>query len=140
MEPAKKRYYYAMVAIGNNRIAIVGGESGEGFLDMVEIYHLKRKEWSSFKMKEKRNDCAAVAIDEKLFVFGGRGVEGLLSSCEMHDLCDPSHKSHILPSLSERNYGLAAVVYERTNIVVLGGYNGFQALATVFMFDTINKK
>ena len=67
----KKRYDYAMVAIGNDRIAIVGGWLDGKIVDLVDLYNLQSKEWSSFKMKEKRSLCAAVAIDEKLYVFGG---------------------------------------------------------------------
>ena len=52
---AKKRHAYAMVAVGNNRIAIVGGQvvgSGE-HLDSIDVYHLQTKKWSTYKTKEK---------------------------------------------------------------------------------------
>ena len=140
VELPQERFYYAMVGIGSNRIAIVGGYDGKS-KDCVDTYNLESKEWATFKMKEHREDCAAVAIDEKLFIFGGLRAYDCLSSCEVHDLSDPSQdESHYLPSMSEAKYGCGAVVYENTNVVVLGGKGRLQQIATIEMFDTINHR
>ena len=42
-----------------------------------------------------------------------------------------------ISSLSEARSGSAAVVYDKTKIIVLGGWNG-ECLPTVEMFDTVN--
>ena len=89
VELQTKREYYAMVAIGWDRIAIAGGWDLESrsFLDSVSVWNLRTKEWSTYKMKEARKGCAAVAIEEKLYVFGGWNRDyRRLSSCEYWDL------------------------------------------------------
>ena len=54
---------------------------------------------------------------------------------------EPTEYSYLeIPPLSEPKCGFSAVVYDKTNIVVLGGENSSQYFDTVFMFDTINNK
>ena len=117
MELSKQRTLYAMVAIGWDRIAIVGGI----------VVGTETKQWSTYEMKEGRVGCAAVAIKEKIYVFGGYklGV-GRLSSCECLDLSvdNGTSESVSIPSMSEARVYSAAVVYEKTKMIVLGGWNG----------------
>ena len=136
------RKSYAMVTIGSGRIAIVGGWDDESRspLKSVLVWNLRTKEWSTYEMKERRESCAAVAIEEKLYVIGGFNEnDGRLSSCECLDLSVDSDTSESvsLPSMSEEMNGCAAVVYDKTKIVVLGGWNGSRNLPTVEMFDAI---
>ena len=77
-------------------------------------------------------------VEEKIFIFGGF-YEGALSSCEMFNLSDPGHKSHFLTPMSEAKHRLEAVVYDKTNVVVLGGIDGdSRVLSTACILDTIN--
>lgn len=136
-----KGYGYAMVPIRNNQIAVVGGYKNGETQDSVDLYNLETGQWSSFKMKERRNYCAAVAIDNELFIFGGWNGLKRLSSCEMYDLNDQSRKSHFIPPMSQPKAGSAAVVHDGTNVVLLGGCSDDgQRLETAGMFDTISKK
>ena len=140
MELPKPCEFYAMVAIGWDRIAIVGGERHGRPLRSVSVWHVRTKKWSTYEMKEARSACAAVAIEEKLYAFGGWNRDnGDLSSCECLDLSVDSDTSESvsLPSMSEERRDCAAVVYDKTKIVVLGGWNGSRYLPTVEMFDAI---
>ena len=68
-------------------------------------------------MKEARIDCAAVSIEEKLYVFGGWNEDNRhLSSCECLDLSvdNDTSESVSIPSMSEGRSCSAAVVYDKT--------------------------
>ena len=134
-----QRDWYAMVAIGNNRIALVGGSIKGEYVDSIDVYNLETKTWSTFCMKEKHGRCAAVAIDEKLFILGGWNGSQCLSSCKTYDT--RNQELHFFTQMSAAKAGHAAVVYDNTNVVVLGGRNGADQIffKTVEMFDTINK-
>ena len=71
MELPKHRGFDAMVAIGWDRIAIVGGYTMESmtFLKSLLVWNVQTKQWSNYEMKEARSACAAVAvaIEEKLY-------------------------------------------------------------------------
>ena len=60
----------------------------------IAVWSFGTKQWSTCEMKEGRVGCAAVAIKEKIYVFGGYklGV-GRLSSCECLDLSVDSDTS-----------------------------------------------
>ena len=57
MQVEARRSCYALTAIGNDRIAIVGGFAKGEWLDSVDVWNLSTKKWKSYKMKEKRSDC-----------------------------------------------------------------------------------
>ena len=127
----KKREHYALVAIGSNRVAIVGPSN------FVDVWNIQTKAWKSYTLKKKRKRCAAVAIAERLYIFGG---EGDFSCCEMLDLSVENVKSEPLPPMKEKKYDHSAVIYDDTKIVVLGGYSSRGATTSVAMFDTMANK
>merc|ERR1712157_238183 len=55
----------------------------------------------------------------------------------MFDLDHPNPVSQDLPPMPTERFGFAAVVYDSTNIIALGGAKSRQNLATVEIFDTI---
>ena len=63
-------------------IAIVGGFDVEfdDAAQSVSVWNFETKEWSTYEMKEARSARAAVAIDEKIYVFGGGSSARLSSS------------------------------------------------------------
>merc|ERR1712176_1045352 len=87
-------------------------------------------------MKRARVNCAAVAIGEKIHILGG-DFPPERSSYEMFDLDQPNPVSQDLPPMPTERFGFAAVVYDSTNIIALGGAKSKQNLTTVEIFDTI---
>ena len=105
------RSSYALTAIGNDRIALVGGYASGAYLDSVDVWSLSTKAWKTYKMKDKRRNCSAVAIDETLFIFGGFDGIGRLSSCEMLDLSVEKSESKLLPAMTCARSSAAAELF-----------------------------
>lgn len=149
-DDSQYRSSFAMVAVGWDRIALVGGRKGcDGEpLDSVLVWNLRTKKWSNHTLKERRCDCAAVAIQEKLYILGGLTFDEEedqlvdMSSFEMLDLSVESDTAKTrtvsLPSMSKARHDHTAVIYDKTMIIVLGGFNNNDGggLATVELFCT----
>ena len=109
-----------------NKIYIIGGKTSEGITRTVMRYDLRtfRLDGDVPDLLFPRFGCSAVAIDGKIYVFGGDTVssvakEDCMRSAEVFD----GKSWSFIPKMKFKRLGSSAVVVDG-KAVVLGGYDG----------------
>ena len=134
------RHGFAACAIGN-KLYVIGGHDDydddeyDVFLSEIEVFDTISQEWSSLpNMTIERSGCAAVAVGNKIYVFGGGyNFRDILSCAEVYDVTTQEWTR--LPDMKEqREYCAATAVGNR--IYVFGGGDGYSIHSSCEVFNT----
>ena len=122
---------------GSDKIIVVGGNDKQwNVLSSVEMYDISSCEWTELPaLSQPKYRCAAIVIDDKLYVFGGYS-RSYLSECEVLDLSQPYSQFTRLPNDLPQALSFAVVVSKGHWIYVIGGWNGSNCVNTVYALDT----
>ena len=136
------RSYCGMAMWGPDKIVVVGGcnrsgiNSKEGYLRSVEIYDIFSCQWTELPSLTRRKAvCAAIVVNDKLYVFGGFDASSCLSDCEVLDLSQPESHFTRLPNDLPQSLSNAVVVSKGHWIYVVGGFNGSTSVNAVYALD-----
>lgn len=126
--------------VSTTKMIVVGGRDRDRrMLDSVEIYDFARWEWTLLPpLSRPREECAAIVVENKLYVIGGFSDGSYLSDCEVLDLNRPHQRgfTRLQSDLPEALTSLA-VVSKGHWIYVLGGYPGVEDhFDTVYALNT----
>ncbi len=126
------RIGFASCAIGD-KLYIIGGHGGYGWLSSVEVFDTITQEWSSLpNMTTKGDECAAVSVGNKIYVFGG-WYGTYLSSAEVYDVTTQGWTP--LPDMKEKRSACAATAVGN-RIYIVGGRDGSTYHSSCEVFDT----
>ncbi len=135
-------------------LVVLGGENdAESSLKSAEMYDGSTGRWRALPdMSVPRRGCAAVCVEENVYVVGGHDGTSYLKSAEMYN--GSTGRWRALPAMSKRRVGCAAVCVEGNvyvmggrdagsasavsvegSIVLMGGYDAGAFLKSVEMFD-----
>ncbi len=121
-------------AVYENRIYIIGGDTGQGVTGAVSSYDPVQKSWQALSAKPTPvADAGAVVLGGLVYVPGGRLASGEATNLlEVYDpLNDAWEKKASLP-VAVSGYALAA--YEG-KLYLFGGWDGQKALSGVYVYD-----
>ncbi|MGN0183368.1 MAG: Kelch repeat-containing protein [Candidatus Ornithomonoglobus sp.] len=112
-------------AAANNCIYIIGGYRDGQYIDEVNIYDLSAGEWSTgTPLNKKRAQAAAVCLDNKLYVFGGRNKFGFLSDFgEQYDFATNTWSYVNISENSPLIRAGAQIQYVNGMLCISGGMN-----------------
>ena len=108
------RQWFGATSTNNGKIYVTGGSSfvkDPVMLSSAEVYDTVSNKWTSLpNMDEKREGCAAVSIDGKVYVVGGYDEhQRYLASCEMFD--PDTNRWTRLPAMTQsRSYCAACAI------------------------------
>ena len=127
-------------AVVKDKIYVVGGFLQVKHLSSCEVFDpnsSSTKKWSKIpqEMKQGRSGCAAVGIDDKLYVMGGTMDHGhRLASMEVYDTTTQTWS--ILPSMNRKRSECAAVgCKELQKIFVFGGKGSWHTYDSCEVYD-----
>mmetsp|Transcript_11866 Transcript_11866/g.27520 ORF Transcript_11866/g.27520 Transcript_11866/m.27520 type:complete len:699 (+) Transcript_11866:168-2264(+) len=127
----------------NAQIFVVGGTGKDGHpLDTIEYYDRPTDMWNmvNARLKEKRRDCVAVALDQKVYILGGDkgGGDGILRSVEVLDV-ETGEITESRPMLAARSHACFGVI-DRMIYVAGGRGQGYEALDTCERYDPVRDR
>ena len=121
------RFRCSATAIDNHRLMLIGGYS-ETTNRSTLVYDTTTRLWTPLPdLNIGRWKAAIVSTNNKVYVIGGRSVNGRERSIEELDLSRNPRRWSVLPQeLATKREGCRAVVHPRNNdsIIVVGGFNG----------------
>ena len=121
------RFRCSATAIDNHRLMLIGGYS-ETTNRSTLVYDTTTRLWASLPdLNVGRWKAAIVSTNNRVYVIGGRSVNGRERSIEELDLSRNPRRWSVLPQeLATKREGCRAVVHPRNNdsIIVVGGFNG----------------
>jgi Kelch motif len=126
------------VAVIGGRLYAAGGANDTGSLRSLEIYHFKRRRWSSgpsFPFGPARNHTTGVASGGRFYVIAGRDASNF-TAVERYD--PRRSRWQDVPDLRTPRGGIASVRLRDGRIVVFGGENlvpGGTTIREVELFD-----
>jgi N-acetylneuraminic acid mutarotase len=109
-------------AVLSDTIYVIGGSETEIHgLDVVQAYNVQQDLWETNipSLNIARTNSAAVSFDEKIYVFGGRDHNQMISEVELYDPVN-SNQWVVVSQLPTPREGLSAVVVDSL-IWVIGG-------------------
>jgi N-acetylneuraminic acid mutarotase len=135
--PRQLRQRCGMAMWGSDKILVVGGRDEQlNDLRNVELYNIFSREWADLPpLRQPKRDCAAIVVNDKLYVFGGYS-RWCLSDCEVLDLSQPDSQFTHLPNALPQALSNTVVVSKGDWIYVIGGFNGSSSVNTVYALDT----
>ena len=122
------------VAVYENQIYAIGGETPKGVTGVVERYDIETDTWDTLPSKPVPvTDIQAAVIGGKIYVPGGKQENGGVT--DILEVYDPNkskweRRSSLPVALSE--YAMTAF---EGKLYVFGGWNSKQYLATVYEYD-----
>jgi len=122
------------VAVYENQIYAIGGETPNGVTGVVERYDIETDTWDTLPSKPVPvTDIQAAVIGGKIYVPGGKQENGGVT--DILEVYDPNkskweRRSSLPVALSE--YAMTAF---EGKLYVFGGWNSKQYLATVYEYD-----
>ena len=121
---------------GSDKIIVVGGHDKQHTrLSSVEMYDISSRKWTKLPpFRKPKYNCAAIVVNDKLYVFGGYS-RSYLSECEVLDLSQPDSQFTRLPNDLPQAFSHAVAVSKGHWIYVIGGWNNGY-LNTVYALDT----
>jgi DNA-binding CsgD family transcriptional regulator/N-acetylneuraminic acid mutarotase len=122
------------LAVFENQIYAIGGETAEGVTDVVQHYDPKTDQWTDLQAKPLAvSEISAVVLGGKIYVPGGRMESGNISNAlEAYDpLTDTWDTYSSMPTTLSK---YALVAYEG-QIYLFGGWNGNSYVNTVYAYD-----
>lgn len=127
------RYGFAAV-VHENKIYALGGETGDGVSNLVEVYEPETNRWITFPNKPVAvSDVHAAVIDGKIYVPGGRLDTG--EATDILEIYDPNRDRWLQgKSLPEKVSAYALVALEG-KIYLFGGRNGKETLSSVLVYE-----
>ena len=124
----------------STKMIVVGGrDQDRRMLDSVEVYDFARWEWTLLPpLRRPREECAAIVVQNKLYVIGGFSDGSYLSDCEVLDLSRPQQRGFIRLQNDLPEALTSLTVVSRGHwIYVFGGYPGVEDhFDTVFALNT----
>jgi N-acetylneuraminic acid mutarotase len=142
MPTARER---AAAAQGHDGMLYVAGGSDGPSLDLsaplktFQGYNIAADNWTKLPAMHTARDGAAAVTgpDGRIYVIGGFGTAGSLSSVEAYDPTTKSWK--FMASLATPRDGLAAVLGPDGQIYAIGGENGPETLSRVEIYNFTSK-
>lgn len=131
--PGEVRDSPALCNVADRFVYLIGGKSGDTFLNTISRYSVAEKTWSDAMppMNEGRMLTSACYISGKIYVVAGKGVNGHLNSiewCKVHE--DPVAQAvevwtkifppNIAPEFVPR-FKVCVARLNSTEIVIMGG-------------------
>lgn len=132
------RYGCAAVALSATEIMVIGGQDDgtHGHLDTAEVYNVETNQWTLLPgtLSTPRSMCAAVRIEDRVYVMGGTSRWEILNSCEVleltHHLRSTTSSNSTMsaegyqwmpgPDMRYPRQGLTAVVWDNQTVVAIG--------------------
>lgn len=130
---------YTSAVAENNRFYLLGGmDLDEGkFFNNLEVYDYVSNQWETMApMPHSRSMAASVLLDGKIYVFGGRNEDGIVTAIDIFDIA-----TGVWSSPGEMPYQAWDLMAEAANgkIYLIGGISGIgddrTALDTVSIYD-----
>ncbi|RMF56788.1 MAG: T9SS C-terminal target domain-containing protein [Calditrichaeota bacterium] len=127
----------AVAALGDSIYVIGGTQAGHNALNVVEMFQASSNTWISGlpPINFARTNSAAVAFQGKLYLFGGRNHNNIISAVEMYD--PGSNQWVVVSQLPTPREGLSAVVVDSV-IWVIGGASAQVNYDIVEIYDPQN--
>jgi N-acetylneuraminic acid mutarotase/Tfp pilus assembly protein PilX len=131
--PTARKWPNAEVA--NGKIYVFGGSSGPGYLTQNEVYDPAGNSWSTKRDLPVGTDAmASEVLGSKIYLTAGRRAGGSpTDSVLMYDTLSDNY-------VNIANYPLSILNADATTINgkihVMGGYNGFSAVANHYRYDS----
>ncbi len=125
------------VAVVNNKVYVIGGINGSGYLNTVEEYNPATNSWATrAAMPTRRAEAAAAVLDGKIYVMGGTNG----SVQHKTEIYDPATNSWVnTANLLTGRANLSAVAIGG-KIYALGGTTNTAAVKTNEEYDPATKK
>ena len=108
-------------AVVNEVIYVIGGaQTGHNALSVVEGYDIQQDSWQTgiASLNSARTNAAAVAFEDKIYLFGGRDHHDLVTDVEVYD--PATNQWSVISQIPTPREGLAAVPVDSV-IWVIGG-------------------
>lgn len=120
---------------GSGHVLVVGGDGGDGEapLDTTEIYDTEKQAWSAGPAlaEGRRRHTATLLRDRtKILIAGGEGKDGLLGSAVLFAPAESGGWAVSEGSLGEARAGHTATLLRDGAVLIAGGGEGDEALAT----------
>ena len=127
------------VAVYENLIYAIAGDTGGGVTDIVERYNPETDKWTSLASKPTAvKDVGAAVIGGKIFVPGGQLVSG--KATDILEIYDPREDSWSRgKSLPEAVSAYTIAAYEG-RMYLFGGWDGGQYLTSVYEYNPVDDK
>jgi len=127
------------VAVYENHIYAIAGDTGEGVTNVVERYDTETDDWTSLASKPTAvKDVGAAVIGGKIYVPGGQLASG--KSTEILEIFDPRSDSWSQGApLPETASAYAIAAYEG-RLYLFGGWDGEQYLTSVYEYNPVDDK
>jgi hypothetical protein len=122
------------VAVYQNKIYTIGGETAGGVTGVMEKYDVATNDWTTLKPKPLPvTDIKAAVIGGQIYIPGGRLASGELTNVlESYDLGQNLWKKHSELPIALSGYALVA--YEG-KLYMFGGWDGQRFLASTYEYD-----
>ena len=137
------RYYFGATVV-DKTVYLAGGNDyqTQHTLNTVLALDLENTQegWKSIpSMKVARARHSAIAVQGKIYVFGGYSLEGraTLASCEVYDPI--TRKWEQIPDMGQKRKE-AAVAVSDAKIIIIGGFDDQRRMNTAEMFDTVRNQ
>ncbi|XP_054160938.1 uncharacterized protein LOC128958993 [Oppia nitens] len=122
-----ERYGLGLVSIGDRFLYAIGGRNGNGYLNSMEMFDTKSKQWiPKENMIYQRQDFGSVSFMGKIYVCGGWGTSDG-KSCETYDPQTNQWKPIASMKTQRANFKLIAI---DENLYALGGYSSTDQVYT----------
>jgi len=120
----------------NDMIVIGGLEPNSTACNYMELYSPRDNSWSTIRNEMNRSQVAfgCVAVNENLFILGGRSALKTLSDVDCYTR-EGQEIDMDLPGLLTRRQGLAACTLSDRYIYAIGGHDGWNYLNSVEVLD-----
>jgi DNA-binding CsgD family transcriptional regulator len=122
------------VAVYENKIYTIGGETTQGVTSVVEQYDVETNAWTTLKpMPVAVADISAAVIGGKIYIPGGRLASGEVTDVlESYDPSRDQWEEHAALPVALSGYALNAF---EGKLYVFGGWDGQKPLASVLEYD-----
>ena len=136
----KLRRYCHGVALFDDKVLIVGGQTSLAFKDVlnnVEMYDITKNECKEMAPLPSAVCCmATVCWDDNVILLGGININNdVINTVITYNI--KTGESKVLPSMRSKRHGCTAVMSEN-KIVVMGGFGGRESLSSVECFDFLS--
>lgn len=120
-------------AATSEALYVTGGAAADGVKGRVDRYSFARQQWEALTTELlPRRHHAAVIVDGELYIFGGRGEQGVVADVEIVDL--ESGKVRLGARMPTPRYFASAALH-KGRVFVAGGTIGWGRMNVVEMYD-----